>query len=361
MGFARHELGDGRAVRTLRAAVRIGDRHGLVQRAALARRLLAVCLAFRGEVTAGLHEIDAACATLDGLELARSEVFRITMLGLAGRAPPTLAASDRALRTLRREGDAIWEARLLGNRGILLASLGDMGAAEPDLLRARELFAGAGATAAALGTDYELTRISLARGDLPTCLARLDAIDAAGIPTLHRSSLELLRAKALVAGRLVSEARHALDAAHAIWQRAGIDDPEGRLDLVRLTLLAGEPARAQALADRARRSFAAQGRPAYAAQATGLSLAAAIAAAAVRPSALRSGRRAAATLAAAGWREQALRVQLSVARAAIALGLPWRRPPGARRLLRAAPAGSGRRPHRGLARGSADPARRRRR
>ena len=121
LGFARHELGDARAVRTLRAAVRIGDRHGLARRAALARRPLAMCLAFRGEINSGLAEIDSACATLDGVESARSEVFRIIMLGLAGRAPPTLAASDRALQTLRREGDIIWEARLLGNRGIMLA------------------------------------------------------------------------------------------------------------------------------------------------------------------------------------------------------------------------------------------------
>ncbi|MGA2014203.1 MAG: hypothetical protein ABSH51_27225, partial [Solirubrobacteraceae bacterium] len=50
LGFARHELGDARAVRTLRAAVRSGERHGLDTRVALVRRLLAGCLAYRGAI-----------------------------------------------------------------------------------------------------------------------------------------------------------------------------------------------------------------------------------------------------------------------------------------------------------------------
>jgi CHAT domain len=320
LGFARHELGDVRATRTLRAAVRVGERHGLTRRAALARRPLSIYLAYAGAIDAALGELDAACAALDGLELARSEVFRIAVLGLAGRAPSSLARSNQAVELLRREGDAIWEARLLGNRGFLLAERGDADAAEPDLVRARELFAALGATAAALGAESELARIALLRGDLPTCLARVDGIDTARISARHRWSLELLRAKALVAARLIGEARDALDLAQAIWEQAGIEDPEGRLEVARLTLLAGDPVAARALARGAQRSFAARHRPVYHARAAGLALAAAIASGEVRGSALRSGRRAAAALAAAGWREEGLRVRLSVARAAIELG-----------------------------------------
>ncbi|HEX4008710.1 MAG TPA: CHAT domain-containing protein [Solirubrobacteraceae bacterium] len=323
LGFARHELGDARAVRTLRAAVRVGERHGYHRRAAMARRPLAFCLAYGGAVAAAQRELDAADAALDGIERARSEVFRFALLHLAGQAPASLAGSQRAVATLRRAGDAIWEARLLGNRGLLLAELGDADAAEPDLLRARDLFAGHGATAAALGTDYELARVSLARGDLPTCLARLDAIEAAGgVPAMHNSSLELLRAKALVAARLIGEARESLDAAQDIWRRAGVDDPDGRLEVARLTLLAGEPDRARALAERTRRSFSAQRRAVHAADARGLTLAAAVAAGAVRPAMLASGRRAVAVLAAAGRSDLAARVQLTVARVAIELGRP---------------------------------------
>jgi len=104
----------------------------------------------------------------------------------------------------------IWEARLLKNRGFLLAERGDADAAERDLTLARDLYARMGATTAALGAGYELARVALTRGDLPACLAQLDAIEAMQLPPFHRSALELLRAKALVAGRLTSEARRAL-------------------------------------------------------------------------------------------------------------------------------------------------------
>src|ERR1039458_8286924 len=205
LGFARAELGDARAVRTLRAAVRIADRHGLARRAALARRPLAIYLADTGAIGAALRELDTACAWPDEHERARAEVARIAVLGIAGRAPASLSASNRALLTLRREGDLLWEARLLKNRGLLLAERGDAGAAEPDLTRARDLYAGLGATEAALAAEIALARLALARGDLPICLGRLDAIDRAGVSPNQNAWLQLLRAQALIGGRPMGE------------------------------------------------------------------------------------------------------------------------------------------------------------
>ncbi len=320
LGFARHELGDPRAVPTLRSAVRLGERHGLARRAALARRPLSICLAYRGQIAAARRELAAACASLDTHELARTEVFRIALLNITGAAPTTMEGSNRAVETLRQKGDTIWEARVLKNRGLLLAERGDVAAAEADLTRARHLYAGLGASDAAFGAELELARISLARGDLPTSLARLDAIDTSAVSPMNTAELELLRAQALTAGRLTGEARHSLDLAQAIWRRAGIDDHEGRLEVVRLTLLAGDPAQAQMIAQRAQRSFAAQRRPGHHARAVGLAIAASITAGSVRRSSLRAGRAAAEILAAAGWASDALRVRLTVARAAIELG-----------------------------------------
>ncbi len=320
LSFARHELGDPRSIRTIRAAIRIGERHGLAHRTALARRRLAIDLAGRGAIGPALRELGTAQAALDAHEQARSEVFRIGILWYAGKATEPLADTDRALETLRRAGDALWEARLLRNRGGLLAARGDAAGAEPDLVRARDLFASLGAKAAAFATESLLVRIALTRGDLPACLARLDAIDANDVSTKDAAELELLRAQALASGHLWTEALRALEQAQVIWDRAGLDDPEGRLEAIRLTLLAGDCARGQALGLRAQRSFAAQQRQLYAARAAGFALAAAVAGGAVRQSTVRSGRRAAAILTAAGWREDALRVQLAVARAAIELG-----------------------------------------
>lgn len=319
LGFAQRELGDPAAVRTLRAAVRIGDRYGLERRAALARRTLAGCLADAGAIGPALREIETARASLDAHELARSEVFRIGLLLLAGRSD-SLASSNRALDILRREGDLIWEARLLKNRGILFRERGDAAAAEWDLTRARDLYSSLDATEAALGADIQLALVALTRGDLPSCLARLDAINGSDLPPKKNAELELLRAQALASGRLMSEALLALERAQAIWQRARVDDPAGKLQAVRLTLMAGDPGRALELARRAQRSFATNGRHIHRARATGLSLAASIAAGTVRPAGLEAGRQAAETLIAGGWREEGVHVRLVVARAAIEVG-----------------------------------------
>ena len=320
LSYARHELGDPRAIRDIRAAIRIGMRHGLTRRTALARRRLAMDLADRGRIKAALRELDTARESLDPHEQARSEVFRIGVLWYAGDSTGSLAGADQALRTLRRKQDTFWEAQLLRNRGGLLAERGNITMAEADLSRARDLFASIGAKAATFVMESELARIADARGDLPGCLARLDAIDGSELSVRTRAVHEILRARTLATAHLWTEALEALEHAEAIWKRSARDDHEGRLEVIRLTLLAGDPVRARALALRAQRSFAAQGRHLHAARACGFALAASVAVGRVTRSALRSGRRAAAILSDAGWRQDALRLRLTIARAAIMLG-----------------------------------------
>ncbi len=322
LSFAQHELGDRRAILTIRRAVRSGERHGLTRRTALARRRLALDLAGRGAISAALRELELAYAALDAHEQARSEVFRVAVLWYAGTTTEPLTGTDAALATLRERGDAFWEAQLLRNRGGLLAERGQTVAAERDLVRARELFAELGATSAAFATETELARNALIRGDLPECLARLDAIDTRDVSPRIASELLLLRAQATAAAHLRSEALQALSDAEVMKRRSGRDDHGGRLEAIRLTLLAGDATAARALALQTQRSFVAQGRHLYGARAAVLALAASIAAGAVRPSGLRSGRRAAKILAGAGWNGEARRAQLMVARAAVELGSP---------------------------------------
>lgn len=322
LSFAQHELGDPRAMRTIRRAVRSGERYGLTRRTALARRRLAHDLASRGAITAAMRELELACAALDTHEQARSEVFRMGVLWYAGTttATATLKGTDGALATLREHGDAFWEARLLRNRGGLLAEYGETVAAERDLTRARDLFTGVGAGEAGFATEIELARLPLISGDLPECLARLDAIDARDVSPRAAAELSLLRAQASATGRLRGEALQALREAEGIWKRSGQDDPVGRLEAVRLRLLAGDAIGARHLALQTQRSFGTQRRRVYAARAAVLALAASIAAGDVRRSGLRSGRSAAQVLARAGWKGEARRAQLMVARAAIELG-----------------------------------------
>ncbi len=320
LSFAQHELGDPRAIRTIRRAVRTGERHGLTRRTALARRRLALDLAGRGAISDATLELDRAGAALDAHEQARSEVFRVAVLWYGGTTTVPLEPTDRAAATLRRLGDRFWEAQLLRNRGGLLAERGDITAAERDLVRARQLFIDLDTPAAASAIECELARVALIRGDLPECLARLDAVERHDVPPPTAAELALIRAQAAATGRLRAESLAALEQAQTLWARASRDDHVGRLEAIRLTLLAGDARAAHELALRTKRSFAAQHREVSAARATGLALVAGIAAGVTRRADLRTAQRGAATLAAAGWRGDAERIGLTIARAAIELG-----------------------------------------
>ncbi|HTU28745.1 MAG TPA: CHAT domain-containing protein [Solirubrobacteraceae bacterium] len=322
LAFARYELGDPRSLRSARAAVRVAERHGLTQRAAHARRRLAFDLSTRGRLAAAARELELACADLDAHELARSQVFRIAIQILSGRPPDPVQDSDRALKTLQARGDRIWEARLRHNRGLLFADRGDIQTAEHDLSCARDLYTSLGAHEAAAGAAIELARVALARGDLPDGLARLDRVAPAAVPPAQRADLELLRARALATAHLTGEALAALAAAQAIWSRWRVAEPEGRLEAVRLTLLAGDPRDAQRLARTASTWFARHDAPIYRARADGLRLAAALASGEVSASLLAAARHAAATLTQTGWREEAERIRVAIARAECERGRP---------------------------------------
>jgi tetratricopeptide (TPR) repeat protein len=321
LAFAQDELGDPRGLRTARTAVRVAERHRLTGRAGLARRRVAAVLEARGDTRAALRELDLASASMDPHELARTEVFRISAHHVAGLPLERIDETERALATLRRADDRIWEARLLNNRGLIMARRGDTARAESDLVRARDLYAGLNAHEAAFATGLNLIRVPLARGDLPLALARLDAIGPERLAPGNVCDLEMLRAEVLAAARVMDEALRALQRAQAVWRRRGIEDPDAALEAIRLTQLAGDPRQALALARRHAARFRTRGAALHHARAIGLGLAAACAAGSVRRVAIGSGREAAATLTAAGWRDEALRIRLSVARASVALGV----------------------------------------
>src|SRR5439155_6412957 len=102
LGFALYVLGDPRGLTTIREAVRRGERDGYAHRAALARRHLAGHLAYAGRTREALLEIEKATAALTGLERARSEVFRVAVVHLAGTGSAGLAGTSDALRVLQR-------------------------------------------------------------------------------------------------------------------------------------------------------------------------------------------------------------------------------------------------------------------
>ena len=318
LGFALYALGDPRALRTMRSAIRTGERHDMPDRAALVRRNLAMCLAYAGKARASIREIEAAQAALQGIERARTEVFRISVYWLAGRGAEAVIGATPALRVLRSQRDSVWEARVLYNRAAVLTLLGRHGQARADLERARELYTALGLDAAAADARIELARVRSEDGDYIGCLAELDRVDVSTLSEWAACWLYLCRANALVELRLLPEASEDLARFEERSRNAEAVDSlnQARLDGAALALAAGDTATANAMATSARRSFAARGQTTFSSQATLITLSAATREHSVSRSSLRAGSRAARHLEADGRTLDALRGHLVLARAA---------------------------------------------
>jgi hypothetical protein len=107
LGFAQHELGDPRAIATLREAVRIAVRAGLARRAALARRPLAIYLAYGGEVRAAVREsmLPAPTSPASSWHAARWPGSpSCTSLGATCRSPTPSARCARCAGRATRSG-----------------------------------------------------------------------------------------------------------------------------------------------------------------------------------------------------------------------------------------------------------------
>src|SRR5438105_2096634 len=190
LAWAQNVLGDAKTARkTMRAGIRLGTRYGDGRRVALLRRLLAFSLAFAGESRAAQREIDAALAVLSARDWAQSQVHRLEIHRLAHPADPAVhrrvcADAARALRLLQRDGDEFWEAILLYNRACLYLDRGELDAAEADARRAHTLYSRVGGEGAAVDALEVLGEVALLRGDLLTCLATLEDVEAS-LPPGH--------------------------------------------------------------------------------------------------------------------------------------------------------------------------------
>jgi hypothetical protein len=332
LGWAQFVLGDSLTARaTLRAGISVAERSGNRHGAGLLRRHFAYQLAAGGDVRAANREIEAAVALLDGLEQARSQVHRLDIHRKSHAPDPelhrrVLGDAATALRRLRNEHDEIWEARLLANRGLLHLDRGELGRAEVDLHRARDLYAGLGARAAALNVTGLIANVALMRGDLVTCLRTLVAVDqsatADGDVAYMLENLEEWRVAALTQARLLPEARTAAAAYIELCKRIGRRDSASprTLELLTVALMSADPAAAARFAATSAKSCAARGKPIDAALARVALLRTQLAGGGVQGSSLRTGLAAAKVLEQAGWRHDALRTRVLVARLALAVG-----------------------------------------
>jgi CHAT domain len=328
LGWALHSLGDAaEGRRTLSAGIRLAEEHGALHRAGVLRRHLAYQLATDGAVSAARRELVDAIALLSGPEVARSQVHRLEIHRLGRAVDPgldreVLARAARAMRSLRRRGDALWEARLLQNRGALYFDRGDLGRADADWRRAQELYAAADARAQEADVAVLLAVVALLEGDTVSCLRTLDAVERSLPAGAWLFQLDHCRVTALAQARLLPEARAAGEAHLARCAETGRGEwaMDTLLTLADVAVGSGDATRAAELAARAVRSFAARRQPVGAALAQTQALRARALDGSASPPALRAGLTAAAALETAGWRRDALRARLAVARAAISAG-----------------------------------------
>ena len=104
---------------------------------------------------------------LEGAARARMQGQRALILQRLGRLDEALEGYRRPLATFRRAGDALWEARLLCNRGVLQVYRGALSAAEADFLRAEALHESIGQALAATQVRHNLGWVAARRGDVP--------------------------------------------------------------------------------------------------------------------------------------------------------------------------------------------------
>ena len=301
LGLAAQELNDLAASRHhLRRAVAIARRARLQAREDEAHRSLALTLAYAGRTAAALRQVDRA-------EGPRAVATRAMILSHAGRHADAVSAYSGALAGLR--GDAVWRARVLNNRGIARAYLGDLTSARGDLERAAALWDEAGMAVYAAATLHNLGWVVGRAGDVPGALDLLDrAADLARAGDVPRADLEGDRCEILLGAGLHDEARTAAGRAVRELERARLPAPlaEARLRHAAALAAYGDTAAAVEQARAAERAFRRQGRDRFAALARFEA-----ARASGSPAALR---RAIAVLEAAGWHDEADDARIALAR-----------------------------------------------
>jgi tetratricopeptide (TPR) repeat protein len=324
LGSAVRELNDlPTALRHLRQAIQVAERHNLALHAARARHALAGVLAAHGDLEAALRENRRAEPTLRGGELGRLYAQRMTIHYIQGRLEEALELSRRALPILRRAGDRLHEAKVLNNRAMVLSYRGALVTAEADLRRAGQLYAELGMGRLEADTRQNLGYVAALRGDLPAALAWFDRADAWFRAKGIVDAVGLRdRCEALLPAGLVVEARRAAEEAvrHLEAEGRGSFLAEARLLLSEAALRDGDPATARIEADRALRTFARQRRSRWVAAARYAALRAAWLGGERSRALLAAARRTAAGLADAGWVEPTLDAHLIAGQLALERG-----------------------------------------
>jgi tetratricopeptide (TPR) repeat protein len=329
----------------LRRAVAVADQAGLAVLAARARMTLALVRADQGDIPGAVRLGEAAAAHLEGLEAARLRHQLAVVAQRRGLLEEALREYGGALSVFRREGDLLWQAKVLNNRGVLQAYRGRPGPAEADLLRAEELYGKLGQDLAVADVRWNRGFAAGRAGQVVAALTHLAAAEEHYVGNnLSAAMIMMDRCDVLLSAGLHEEAREVAAAAvrELARRRMAADLAEARLLLAAAALACGETDEARKAARLAERAFDQQGRPGWAAVARYMLIRTDWAAGRHGPELLKAAVAGAEELRAGGWAVAAADAALIAARCALAAG----RTAEATELLR----------HTGRARGAGGPA-----
>jgi tetratricopeptide (TPR) repeat protein len=311
------------ALTQLTHAADVADDGGHARGAASARRSLAAALTLAGRAEDALLQLDQARLVFrGGTEAAAVDAQRAWILERLGRVDEALVLMNRALAAFVRAGDAVAEANVRNNRGVLLGFRHEHQRAERDLRRAAELYDVSGLARPAAETRANLGWLAARRGEVVEALrwyqSAIDDLDRLGAPSgVTRAALTEL----YLSARLVREAVDVGEGAlvELLSSGAELDAAELRLRLAQAHLLAGAHREAAIGADRAQAAFVGQGRPAWAALARYVAIRARWESGERPGHLLGDAEAVAGELAGTGWAVAALDARLLAGRVALAL------------------------------------------
>jgi len=246
------------AISHLRRAVEAGQRAASPSGAGEARMSLASALVLRGLPAEASREIETAVHDLGGVPAARAHVQHAAILQELGQDDAAFDELRRALPVLRRARDAEWAARALSNRSLMYVGRRAFGAAEADLIAARQLCVEHHLELPAGYAEQNLGCVKAQRGDVPAALRLFDAAEERYRRFgLVEASLFLDRAGVLLSVRLLDEARDSAEAAVAAYeeQKRDVHLPEAQLMVSTVALLQGDSVTAGANAREAVKGF----------------------------------------------------------------------------------------------------------
>lgn len=248
------------AIQALRRAARAASRSGATNREPDVRATLGVALVQAGRVRTGLRELERAATHATG-ETAGKVALRyaaiLVDLDRVAEAQPLLAS---AVESLERADNAVWSARArlwLAHAELRLGRVAD---AEQQVLAALTQLDPHGDTYDRRSALADLGDIAMARGDLPTALARYSqcviGLEESDLPPSFEN-VQLLVSAYLSAG-MATDAAELLDSATDPLGK--LFDAERQVLLAEVLLAAGEADRASEAAARACSTFRRQGR-----------------------------------------------------------------------------------------------------